>query len=723
MSRKSTKYKNKGKKLSANQLKGAIKKLYLRFPRKRFHAKQLIKKLKIDNSKDAVNHALETLTENNFLILMDGFKYRLNKAAVKQEDLPYKLFEGTVDMTRTGSAFIISEETDNDIYVPAKRMNFALHGDKVQVAVRNWKGGRRPEGEIFKVLERSTEHFLGTLHLSRKYGIVIPDRLNMPVDIYVNLDDLKGANDRDKVVVKVVEWPHKMTHSPKGKITSVLGKVGGSDLEMKAILIGNGFELDFDDAVLKEAEDIPKEITAAEVNRRRDMRQTMTFTIDPADAKDFDDALSIEDLGNGAYEIGIHIADVTHYVKPKTELDKAASKQATSVYLVDRVLPMLPEVLSNGLCSLRPNEDKYTFSAIFKFDKDGKVTDRWFGKTVIHSDRRFSYEEAQQVLETGKGDLAEELTTLNRIAKILRKKKFDNGAIAFESDEVKFRLDENGAPIEVYLKERKDAHMLIEDFMLLANREVATYIQKKGKAKEIPFVYRVHDKPDMEKVADFALFAKQMGFQMKLDTPKQIIDSFNNLSKKARNNEKLKILEPLAIRTMAKAIYTTDNVGHYGLGFDNYAHFTSPIRRYADVLVHRLLEKNLGKEIHYTDKGILEEQCKHISAQEKKAQESERESTKYKQVEFLEKNIGSIYEGRISGFNDRGFFVELIENRCEGMVGFETMDESFDVGPGRLSAKGNRSGKVLKIGDTLDVKITNADLARRRIDFEVAEPL
>ncbi|MEM9919584.1 MAG: ribonuclease R [Bacteroidota bacterium] len=700
-------------------MKKEILKLFAHNPKKRYSAKQIIKKLKIFNSKDSVQHVLTVFHKDGKILPIDDYKYRLNKEAVLKE-FPRKEVEGYVDMTRTGAAFIVVDNMDQDVYVPAKRMNFAFHGDRVRVLLRFARPGRRPEGEVVKVLQRSTEHFIGTLHLSRKYGIFIPDRTNMPVDIYVSLSDIQDAHDRDKVVVKVTDWPTRHNHSPRGIVTSVLGSVGGNELEMKAILLNNGFDLDFLPEVIAEAEAIPLEIPQAEIDRRRDMRQVTTFTIDPADAKDFDDALSIQQLENGEVEIGVHIADVTHYVKPKSALDQSAFRRSTSVYLVDRVLPMLPERLSNGLCSLRPEEDKCTFSAVFVFSKSGKVLKRWFGRTVIHSDRRFSYEEAQEVIDSGEGDFAEELKQLNVIAKKLRKEKYKNGAISFESDEVKFRLDEESKPVEVYLKERKEAHLLIEDFMLLANREVATFMAKKAKPKEVPFIYRVHDQPDPEKLQEFARFAALMGFNMDLQTPQQITDSFNRLSKEARQNELLKMLEPIAIRTMAKAVYTSENIGHYGLGFENYTHFTSPIRRYADVLAHRVLERNL-EGTFFTDKGKLEEQCKHISNQERKALDAERESIKYKQVEFIESRIGEVFEGIISGFHDNGIYVEIKENRCEGMVRFNTFDEPFDISDGRLSAKGMRSGTVLRMGQSVSVKIVNADLAKRQIEMEWVE--
>ncbi|MEO1713468.1 MAG: VacB/RNase II family 3'-5' exoribonuclease, partial [Bacteroidota bacterium] len=512
---------------------------------------------------------------------------------------------GKVDMTKTGSAYIVSDQMEDDVFVTAKYLNAALHGDQVKVAVWRRRGRTKPEGEILEIVKRATEHFLGTIHISNKYAFVIPDRLNMPVDIYVDLENTKGARDQDKVIVRVEKWHDDKKRSPEGIITSVLGAVGSSDIEMKGILINNGFNLEFPEEVIAEAEKFPIEIEASEVERRRDMRKVTTFTIDPNDAKDFDDALSIEYLENGHCEIGVHIADVSHYVKPESQLDKEALSRSTSVYLVDRVLPMLPERLSNGLCSLRPHEDKYTFSAVFEFDKDDKVVNRWFGKTLTHSDHRFTYGGAQKVLDGEDGPFSAELKVMNRIAHKLRKKRFRDGAINFETEEVRFRLDEDGVPIEVYLKERKDAHMLIEDFMLLANREVAGYITEKGKENEIPFVYRIHDEPDPDRVAELVSFAKEMGVEINVGSPLEIAKSFNRLTKQAQEDPALKLLGPVAIRTMAKAVYSSDNIGHYGLGFEHYSHFTSPIRRYSDVLAHRILEKNLEGNTFRTNKAKL----------------------------------------------------------------------------------------------------------------------
>ncbi|MCB0639961.1 MAG: VacB/RNase II family 3'-5' exoribonuclease, partial [Lewinella sp.] len=463
------------------------------------------------------------------------------------------------------------------------------------------------------------------------------------------------------------------------------------------------------------------EITEEEIAQRRDFREVTTFTIDPIDAKDFDDALSVRYLDDGHLEIGVHIADVSHYVKPDSQLDKEAYHRSTSVYLVDRVCPMLPERLSNELCSLRPNEDKLTFSAVFEFDKDFKVRRRWFGRAIIHSDRRFHYEEAQQILDQGKGDFYTELKQLNDIAKVLRKRRFRRGSIDFASEEVRFRLAEDGTPLEVYVKPSFETNKLIEEFMLLANREVATYISRKESARHerLPFVYRVHDDPDPEKAEELARFARALGFEMDVSSGEAIAKSYNRLIRAAEKDPTLKMLAPLAIRTMAKAIYTTENIGHYGLGFAHYTHFTSPIRRYSDVLVHRILDKNLGKgQVHKANIRQLDEQCKHISAQEKKAAEAERESVKYKQVEFIEKHIGEVFPGKVNGLADFGVFVELNDSRCEGMIAFDRMDQPYEMGEGRLSIRGRRNGQLIRMGDEIKVRVIDTDIKRRRIEME-----
>lgn len=650
-----------------------------------------------------------------------------------------KTIEGRVDMTRSGAAYIVSELLDTDVYVAPKYLNGALNGDTVRVLLfppsfgrgRHGQTTRKPEGEVLEVLKRANEFFIGTLRKSRKYALFLPDNPNMPVDIYIPLEAMGEARDGDKVVVRVTDWQEGKGRVPIGKVTQTLGEVGGNDFEMKKILINAGFELQHSDEALAEAERIPETISPQETARRRDFRDTLTFTIDPEDAKDFDDALSIRQLENGHLEIGVHIADVTHYLKPDSPMDKEAFQRSTSVYLVDRVNPMLPEKLSNHLCSLVPHQDRLTFSAVFEFDQKEKIVRRWFGKTVIHSAHRFAYEEAQTILENKPAEALTQLTifpqllwalkTLDRLAKKMRREREKNGAIGFETEEVRFRLDADGAPIEAFVKERKDAHLLIEDFMLLANKEVAWYMDQRGEAQqEVPFVYRIHDLPDMEKVAEFARFAAEMGHPMQVDTPKQIARSYNHLMKAAHKDERLKLLEPLAIRTMAKAVYSANNIGHFGLGFTHYSHFTSPIRRYADVLAHRILERNLDGRVGRVDKSKLEEQCKHISNQEKKAADAERESVKYKQAEFLRRHIGEEFEGRVSGFIERGFFVELPASQAEGLVEFKYLSDHWTVQEGNLRAC-NRRGELIKMGDRVRVRIAAVDLAKRQIEMELVE--
>ena len=719
---KRKKPRTKGQKLTAKQLQKAILKLLKQNPKTKLSAREIARTLKISNNKDSVNHALQMLSEKGLLRFDKVQKFRANtnierkKGFVKQK----VVFEGRVDLTRSGAAYIICEDLEDDVFVAAKDLKSALSGDLVKIELKP-RRGRRQEGRVMKVLERSLEQFIGTLRRFRKYSIVLVESLKIPLEVFVDHADSMDAQDGDAVVVKVTKWPSRSEQSPSGRVTAVLGAPGSNDIEMKSILLNNGFDIEFSEEILAEAEKLSDEVTPEDIRSRRDMRKVTTFTIDPDTAKDFDDALSIEFLENGDCEVGVHIADVTHYLKEGTALDKEAFARSTSVYLVDRVAPMLPERLSNELCSLRPNEDKFTFSAVFVMSPQGEVKERWFGRTLTYSDHRFAYEEAQEVLETGEGPMAKELKQLNAYAKKLRKDNFKYGAIAFETEEVKFKLDEQGRPLEVVVKERKDAHLLIENFMLLANREVATFIVNKAKAQqEIPFVYRVHDLPNPEKVAEFVGFARMMGFQLKTDTPKQIAASYNRLAREARDNEALRMLEPIAIRTMAKAIYTTENIGHYGLGFENYAHFTSPIRRYSDVLTHRILFDNL-EGIKRVNKDQLEEKCKHISNQERKAMSAERESIKLKQVEYMQQFEGQELEGYVSGIIDRGFFVELIGSKAEGMVGFETMGEAYEVAESRLVATGLRSRRVIRMGDKVKVVVLDTDISRRQINLELAE--
>ncbi len=716
---KKTKSKKKGNKLTSNDLQREILKLFRR-SKNPLNPKQVSRKLKVANNKDSIEHAMHRLAENNQLVELEQYKFKLKKSAAPRST-PTQTYEGVVDMTRSGAGYILVEELENDVYVAAKNMNTAQHDDRVRIRIWTPRGRSRPEGEVLQVIERATEHFIGILWMEGNYAMVVPDKTTH-FDIMVPLEETLEAADGDKVVVKVEKWTNSKFKNPVGRVTAVLGAAGSHDIEMKAILLNNGFELTFPEEVLQESNRLPDLIEEEEITQRRDMREVTTFTIDPLTAKDFDDALSIRYLDNGDCEVGIHIADVTHYVRSGSELDEEAFKRSTSVYLVDRVLPMLPERLSNELCSLRPEEDKLTFSAVFVFNKNGRVAERWFGKSIIHSNRRFTYEEVQEILERGEGNFHRELKELNKLAKGLRKQRFQSGAINFETDEVKFRLDEEGAPVEVYVKERKDAHLLVEDFMLLANREVATYISHKGKDEEVPFIYRVHDEPDPDRVVELARFAREMDFEMNISSPRDIGRSYNLLVKRAAEEPSLKLLQPIAIRTMAKAEYTTENIGHYGLAFDYYTHFTSPIRRYSDVLAHRILEANLGAgQFKRPAKKDLEEQCKHVSRQERRAMNAERESVKYKQVEFMEKHLGEVFPGFVSGIMDRGIFVELEGSRCEGMVSFETMDEFFEPDDSGLRVIGRRSGKVIRMGDRVQVRIVRTDLARRQIDMAWVE--
>jgi ribonuclease R len=648
---------------------------------------------------------------------------------------------GRVDMARSGVAYIITEELEQDVFVSPRDLNSAINGDTVVVELfpqrymRGKRGGDRveakPEGMIVAITKRATESILGTFRKRNGRQICISDNLNSALEVMVPEDAHMGAREGDKVVVKIISWPENPKKSPIGEVTRVLGKAGGNDFEMQKILITNGFELDFPKDVIAESEAIPAQLSEQEIALRRDFRDVLTLTIDPEDAKDFDDALSYRVLDNGNTEIGVHIADVTHYLKPGSPLDIEAFKRSTSVYLVDRVCPMLPEKLSNNLCSLVPNQDRPVFSAVFEFTPAGKITKRWFGKAVIHSDKRFAYEEAQTILDNAPAPSLlehpqfEQIQTavldLNRLALLMRKERSKQGAINFETEEVRFRLAADGTPLEVYVKERKAAHMLIEDFMLLANKEVAMHIETLSKGQQkIPFVYRVHDLPNMDKVAEFARFAMEMGVKMNVDTPKQISASYNKFMEMAQKDERLKILEPLAIRTMAKAAYTTENIGHYGLGFSHYSHFTSPIRRYSDVLAHRILHRNLDGGVYRMDTSKLDELCKHVSAQEKRAAEAERESIKYKQVELISGHVGDVFTGIISGFVERGMFVALEGSKAEGMVEFKFLNDMYRIDEGRLKAVGQRLGRVFKMGDAVQVLVAGVDMQRRQIEMELA---
>ncbi|WP_395808328.1 ribonuclease R [Daejeonella sp.] len=676
--------------------------------------KQVASKLNLhdDESRGLILEILQEETKKGILNEPEKGKFILKQLKT--------FVSGKVDMTSDGSAYIVSEDDfEDDIYVAPRKLRNALNGDIVKVYVYAKNKGRKKDGEVVEILQRAKMDFTGIINLSDRFAFFIPDDRKMLHDIFIPIDSLKGAKDKDKAIARIVDWPED-AKNPIGEITHVLGKQGENNAEMNAILADYGFPLAFPDEVEKQAEAIEEIILAEEIAKRRDFRKILTFTIDPADAKDFDDAISFRKLDNGNVEVGVHIADVSHYVKQGTALDKEAFERGTSVYLVDRVIPMLPERLSNGLCSLRPNEDKLCFSAVFELDQEANVVEQWFGKTIIHSDTRFSYEDAQEILENKTGKHSEELLKLNELAYILRERKFKHGAISFESVEVKFNLDEHGKPLGVYAKERKDAHKLIEDYMLLANKKVAEFIAKKGKGKQkLTFVYRSHDSPKEDALLSFSQFALKFGYKIDISSGRETAKSLNFLMADVEGKKEQNVLTKLAIRSMAKAVYTTKKHSHYGLAFDYYTHFTSPIRRYPDVMVHRLLELYLagGKSVSEDE---YEKFSMHSSQMEKKAADAERASVKYKQAEFLQNNVGMEYVGIISGLTEWGMYVEIIENKCEGMIRLRDLNDDFYV----LDEKnyciiGQRRKKKYQLGDEVTILVKKVDLAKRQIDFSL----
>ncbi len=721
---------NKGKKITVGQLSQQAINLFGENARKKYNAKMVIEKLKIANSRDSVFHTLNTLAKKGALVAHKEEFFQWNpeanlptkpeKSGGSSRASASKYATGRVDLTKMGSAFIIVDDSDSDVFVPERMVNGAMDKDIVKVELLKKSTGKRPEGRIVEIVKRSLSHILGTINVLKKYAVVYPDASKRFPDVYINLKNIGEAVDGDKVVVEITEWGQGQNKAIWGKVNAILKDVSRHEIAMQSILLEAGFELEFPAEVEAEVARINSEITEVDIASRRDFRKILTFTIDPETARDFDDAISYQVLENGNTEIGVHIADVSHYIRENSALDKEAFLRSTSVYLVDRCVPMLPEKLSNDLCSLNPNEDKLTFSAVFEFNDKHKIVSEWFGRTIIHSARRFTYEEAQERLESKEGDLAAELEKINVIAYKLRKDKYKNGAINFDSEEVRFELDENHKPISVYVKERKDAHLLIEDFMLLANKSVAKYVAKKA-IPEIPFVYRIHDMPDPQKLTDFVMFASEMGVKMKINTPQEIAASLNNLSKEIEKDDSLKILSPLAIRTMSKAEYNTKNIGHYGLAFEYYTHFTSPIRRYSDVLVHRILFENLNDKTKRVDLTGLLQKCKHVSRQEIKASEAERESVKYKQVEFMEEQVGRIFEAQVNGMIEKGFFVEVIENKAEGMVPFDTLTEKYKLAENRLKATSSRTKHEIVMGDKVKVKLIDADIVARKLQFELIE--
>lgn len=628
---------------------------------------------------------------------------------------------GEIDVARSGDAYVTIEGKSKDFFVHRKNTNHAFDGDTVKIMRLHKSSAGRPEAIVSEIVKRKRTLFIGVVERVNDTCFVIPDNTSIKADFYIPEARSQKAKHRDKVVVELAEWRPK-DKNPIGHITEIFGQAGTNDIEMKSILVENGFFTSFTKQVLNEADELPFKVSDEEKKKRRDFSKIPTFTIDPTDAKDFDDALSFQVLDNGLYEIGVHIADVSHYVKEGSLLDKEAFKRATSVYLVDRVAPMFPEKLSNIVCSLRPNEDKCCFAAVFQLDEKAKVKDVWFGRTLIHSQKRFTYDEAQEILEGNDGPFKKELLELNKLAHLLRNERFKLGSIAFEAPETKFQLDDNGKPIGVYVKERKDAHLLIEDFMLLANKAVAKFAGKeKNENGQVPFVYRVHDLPNEEKLIDFSLFAQKFGYKIQFDNPKQIARELNRLMEEIAGKPEEAVLQQLAIRTMSKAIYTTDNIGHYGLGFEYYTHFTSPIRRYPDVMVHRLLERLLENK-KMPPKSELEYQCKHSSERERAAADAERASIKYKMAEFMLDRIGEEFDGVISGVKNWGIYVGIPEYNCEGLVRVETMtDDIYAFDERKMRMLGKRYGHIFQLGDRVSVILTGVDIEKKTIDFEIAK--
>jgi ribonuclease R/exosome complex exonuclease DIS3/RRP44 len=633
------------------------------------------------------------------------------------------IYEGELRMNASGSAYLVSSELPKDIYINKKHVGKGLHLDTVDIEIIGGKG-RELEGRVIEVVERFKTKFVGTLEVSDRFAFLIPDSPKMSTDIFIPLKKLNGGKDGQKVVVQMTNWSDK-SKNPNGKVIEVLGQAGDNDVEIHSILHEYGLPYKFEDDVEDEANKIPLEISNEEISRRKDMRNVLTFTIDPDTAKDFDDALSVEWVG-GNMQVGVHIADVSHYVRPETSLDKEAYKRGTSVYLVDRVVPMLPERLSNGVCSLRPHEDKLCFSAIFMLDHNGHVLDEWFGRTVIHSNHRFTYEEAQLIIEGEDYDdvfeslpkdcnsqIVNAIKDLDKTAKKMRAKRFKRGSISFDKREVKFKLDEYNKPIGISFKVSKDANKLIEEYMLLANRRVAQFLNKKG----IAIPNRIHDEPDQSKLASLREYIKQFGYEIKTDTPEEITRTLNQLLIDVKGTPEENIVGNLVVRTMQKAEYSTENIGHYGLGFEDYAHFTSPIRRYPDVILHRVLNRVLeGKDS--TKQSKLEPKCQYLSKREINAQKASRDSIKFKQCEYMVDKVGKIYKGVINGVTNYGVFVEMPETNCEGLVRLaEIGGDTFIADVDNYCVKGFNTGMIYRLGDEVSVVVKGVDIEKKNIDL------
>ncbi len=708
--------KNKKKSLNSGDLYQNVLSFLTDNSGKAFNPKQIARSIGVVDKVyySLLEEILENMVKSGLVVKEDWGKYVVK---IKERQI-----EGIIQINRRGPATLVTDEGE-EFSVPYTNLNKALPNDRVRAYVYAGYKHRTPEVEIMEILKRAREEFVGILEVSQHFAFLVSDNNTLPVDIFIPKEEVvrTKAKNGQKVVVKIKEWPDN-AHNPIGTIVKVLGNPGEHNVEMHAILHEFNLPYEFPQKVEQEANAIPAEITNEEIARRRDFRQTLTFTIDPEDAKDFDDAISIEKKDDGLWEIGVHIADVTHYVKPGSQLDKEAFARATSVYLVDRVVPMLPERLSNGICSLQPKQDKLTYSVVFLMNENGQVINHWIGRTIINSKRRFTYEEAQERLESSRGDLAQELGICHQIAQKLRKQRYAKGAISFDRSEVKFRLDENGYPLGVYLKENKEANQLIEEFMLLANRYVAEEIYRLSKGgKPKTFVYRVHDKPNQDKIERFARFIQRFGQEIDTSDNISLSRSINALLDNSKGMAWQNVIETLAVRAMARAEYSAKNIGHYGLAFSHYTHFTSPIRRYPDMMVHRLLTRYMNGENSLPFKDI-DDQCKHCSEREVLATSAERASIKYKQVEYLKDRIGEEFDGIISGVTNWGMYVELEGNACEGMVPLQSLHDDFYIfDEDEYCLIGQRNRKVYRLGDNVRIKVVNANLLKKQLDFEMVE--